>query len=101
MLMMVVESRWSVCGCLMSFSFAVCVEIFIMKCQGRVAWRERALRAGLVCLEQKVTSPEWVSCSQGQNPRLAGRLGSFRGKPLAGHRLAETTSSDLETFHLG
>lgn len=47
MLMVVVESRWSVYGCLMSFSFAVCVKIFIMKCQGRVAWRERTLRCWL------------------------------------------------------
>lgn len=50
-----------------SFNFAVCVKIFIIKCQERVAWRERALCAGLVCLEPKVTSPQWLnwSCPQG------------------------------------
>lgn len=32
---------------------------------------------------------------------LAQRRGSFRGKPLAGSRLAETNFSDPEAFHLG
>lgn len=44
------------------FNFAVSVKIFMIKCQERVAWRERALCAGLVYLEPKVTSPDWVSC---------------------------------------
>ena len=54
-----------------------------MKCQGRVAWRGRALCAGLVCLEQKVPSPEWVPCSCPQGEGLSWAPGWHRGLALS------------------
>lgn len=39
--MLMVESRWWVCGCLLynSFNFAVCLKIFLINC-----WEKKILR---------------------------------------------------------
>lgn len=60
--MLMVESRWQVCGCSMfSLSSLLCLKIFMMKCQGRVAWRKSPM-CWLGLSGTKVTSPDWVPC---------------------------------------